>query len=74
MWVADVVYSPLWTPLLEAARRIGAPVMTGRELAIYQALDAFRLFTDRDAPRDAMEKAFDAVMAAREANREAAAA
>jgi shikimate dehydrogenase len=41
VWVADAVYTPLWTPLLTAARAKGAKVMTGRELAIYQAADAF---------------------------------
>lgn len=45
LWVADAVYSPLWTPLLTAAKASGARVMTGRELAIYQAADAFELFT-----------------------------
>ena len=45
LWVADAVYTPLWTPLLTAARARGAKVMTGRELAIYQAADAFELFT-----------------------------
>src|SRR5260370_1409445 len=35
MWVADAVYTPLWTPLLEAARARGAGVMTGRELCIH---------------------------------------
>ncbi len=45
LWVADAVYSPLWTPLLTAAKAKGARVMTGRELAIYQAADAFELFT-----------------------------
>jgi len=34
LWVADAVYSPLWTPLLNAAKAKGAEVMTGRELAI----------------------------------------
>ena len=67
MWVADAVYSPLWTPLLQLARQAGSPVMTGRELAIHQALDAFRLFTGREVPKESMEAAFDAVMAAREA-------
>src|SRR5437763_4385304 len=37
LWVADAVYNPLWTPLLKAAKLKGARVMTGRELAIYQA-------------------------------------
>ncbi len=45
LWVADAVYSPLWTPLLTAAKANGARVMTGRDLAIYQAADAFELFT-----------------------------
>lgn len=63
MWVADAVYSPLWTPLLSEAARIGARTMTGRELAIHQALDAFALFTGREAPASAMERAFDRAVA-----------
>ncbi|MFH6781843.1 MULTISPECIES: shikimate dehydrogenase [Methylobacterium] len=63
MWVADAVYSPLWTPLLAAAAQVGARTMTGRELAIHQALDAFALFTGRDAPAGAMERAFDRAVA-----------
>ena len=50
LWVADAVYTPLWTPLLTAARARGAKVMTGRELAIYQAADAFELFTGLKPP------------------------
>jgi len=65
MWVADAVYTPLWTPLLLAARGRGARVMTGRELSIHQAVDAFRLFTGREASHQAIAKAFDAVMARR---------
>ena len=67
MWVADAVYTPLWTPLLEGARQCGARVMTGRELAIFQGLDAFRLFTGVEPSRDAVSKAFDAVMEERAA-------
>lgn len=63
MWVTDAVYSPLWTPLLAEAARIGARTMTGRELAIHQALDAFALFTGREAPASAMERAFDHAVA-----------
>lgn len=65
LWVADAVYFPLWTPLLLAAREAGCRVMTGRELAIDQGVDAFRLFTGHEPSRDAMVAAFDAVMAAR---------
>jgi shikimate dehydrogenase len=72
LWVADAVYSPLWTPLLEAARARGARVMTGRELAINQASDAFQLFTGLEPPREAMRAAFEAVMERRAAKPQAA--
>jgi shikimate dehydrogenase len=65
LWVADAVYTPLWTPLLTAAKQKGAKVMTGRELAIYQAADAFELFTGLKPPVAAIGNAFDAVMASR---------
>jgi len=67
LWVADAVYSPLITPLLAAAQEKGARIMTGRELAIYQAADAFELFTGLAPSTEVMGEAFDAVMAARSA-------
>jgi shikimate dehydrogenase len=65
LWVADAVYSPLWTPLLNAAKAKGAAVMTGRDLAIYQAADAFELFTGLAPSTTEMGIAFDAVLAKR---------
>jgi len=65
LWVADAVYSPLITPLLAAAKAKGARIMTGRELAIYQAADAFELFTGLAPSTEVMGEAFDEVMAAR---------
>ena len=65
-WVADAVYHPLWTPLLKAAQKAGATVMTGRELAIHQAVDAFRLFTGLEASEAVIGAAFDSVTAAGE--------
>jgi len=62
LWVADAVYSPLWTPLLNAAKSRGAQVMTGRDLAIYQAADAFELFTGMAPSATEMGIAFDNVM------------
>jgi shikimate dehydrogenase len=41
----------------------GARVMTGRELAIYQAADAFELFTGHTPSVVAMGEAFDSHMA-----------
>jgi shikimate dehydrogenase len=72
LWVADAVYSPLWTPLLTAAKAKGAEVMTGRELAIYQAADAFELFTGLAPSTAEMGIAFDGVMAKRYAASNAA--
>jgi shikimate dehydrogenase len=68
LWVADAVYSPLWTPLLTAAKASGATVMTGRELAIYAAADAFELFTGLVPSVSEMGIAFDAEMAKRYAS------
>lgn len=65
LWVADAVYSPLWTPLLIAAKASGADVMTGRDLAIHQAADGFELFTGLKPSTVEMGNAFDAVMAER---------
>ncbi len=63
LWVADAVYHPLITPLLAAAQAKGARVMTGRELAIFQAADAFELFTGVAPSVEVMADAFDKVMA-----------
>jgi shikimate dehydrogenase len=65
LWVADAVYSPLWTPLLTAARAKGCSVLTGRELAIHQAVDAFELLTGHVPSIVEMGMAFDGVMAKR---------
>jgi shikimate dehydrogenase len=42
--------------------------MSGRELAIDQAMDAFEIFTGKEPPRAAMADAFDRVIAARVAS------
>ena len=65
LWVADAVYTPLWTPLLLAAKASGCEIMTGRELAIHQAADAFELFTGLKPSIVEIGNAFDAVMASR---------
>lgn len=44
-WVADVVYFPLETELLLRARKHGCRVMNGSGMAVYQAVEAFRLFS-----------------------------
>ncbi|PWI14196.1 shikimate dehydrogenase [Streptomyces sp. Act143] len=48
LWVAEVVYRPLETELLRAARAIGCATLDGGGMAVFQAADAFRLFTGRE--------------------------
>ncbi|EKX67577.1 shikimate dehydrogenase [Streptomyces ipomoeae] len=45
LWVAEVVYRPLETELLRAARGVGCATLDGGGMAVFQAVDAFRLFT-----------------------------
>lgn len=45
LWVADVVYRPLETALVRAARERGCRVLDGGRMAVFQAADAFELFT-----------------------------
>jgi shikimate dehydrogenase len=53
LWVADIVYRPLETALVRAARSLGCRVLDGGGMAVFQAVDSFRLFTgiDPDAGR-----------------------
>ena len=58
-WVADIVYFPLETALLKAARSLGCVTMSGRGMAIMQAVKAFELFTGVTADVDRMGAVFD---------------
>ncbi|WP_207802440.1 shikimate dehydrogenase [Rhodovulum sp. BSW8] len=59
IWVADIVYVPLETPLLAAARRAGCRVLPGAGMALFQAVRAFELFTGRPADPARMRAAFE---------------
>ncbi len=45
LWVAEIVYFPVETELLRAARAIGCRTLDGTGMAVLQAVGAFRLFT-----------------------------
>lgn len=53
LWVAEVVYVPLETALLREARARGCQCLSGGGMAVFQAVEAFRLFTglEPDVPR-----------------------
>lgn len=63
--VADLIYHPLVTPLVRAARERGAMAVNGIGMLVHQAAIAFRLWTGEDAPLEAMSAAVLAELAHR---------
>ena len=59
-WVADIVYFPRETELLRRARLRGCRVLPGGGMAIYQAVRAFHLFTEREPDPAEMGRVFAA--------------
>jgi shikimate dehydrogenase len=53
----DLVYHPLRTPFLAAAKERGAVPVTGLGMLIHQAAHAFRLWTGEDPPLEVMSAA-----------------
>lgn len=58
MWVADVIYFPLETELVKAAKAAGCRVMGGAGMAVFQAVRAFELFTGLTADPNRMSTCF----------------
>lgn len=54
LWVADIIYRPLLTELLSAARTVGCRTLDGGGMAVFQASHAFRLFTGVEPHVEAM--------------------
>lgn len=59
IWVADIVYFPLETELLRAARGLGCRTLDGSGMAVFQAVRAFELFTGRAADSERMLRHFE---------------
>jgi shikimate dehydrogenase len=57
-WVAEVIYFPLETELLRAARAKGCRTLDGGGMAVFQAAEAFRLFTGLRADAERMSRHF----------------
>jgi shikimate dehydrogenase len=54
--VMDIVYNPLETKLLKDAKNVGAKVINGVEMLVYQAATSFKIWTEKEAPIDLMKK------------------
>ena len=67
-WVADVIYTPLETRLIETARAKGARVMGGAGMCVHQAAETFKIFTGLPADVHRMQRTFAEAAAVREKN------
>ncbi|MBS1176707.1 MAG: shikimate 5-dehydrogenase [Proteobacteria bacterium] len=65
LWVAEIVYFPLDTELLRAARAKGCATVDGGTMAVGQAIGAFELFTGRPADAVRVETHFRRLLAER---------
>jgi shikimate dehydrogenase len=63
LWVAEVVYRPLETELLQRARELGCRTLDGGGMAVFQAADSFELFTGLEPDRDRMLRHFAELVA-----------
>jgi shikimate dehydrogenase len=65
LWVSEVVYFPLETELLKAARALGCRISDGGGMAVGQAVGAFTHFTGLQPDAQRMDAHFRALVAAR---------
>lgn len=66
-WAADVIYSPIETEFIKAAAARGARVLTGGGMCVYQAAEAFRLFSGLEPDIERMHRTFARALEARDA-------
>ena len=57
LYVMDIVYNPNETKLIQEARAVGAKVITGVEMLLYQGAASFEIWTQCKAPVDVMRNA-----------------
>jgi shikimate dehydrogenase len=55
--VMDIIYNPLESKLVTDAKTVGAKVVLGLEMLLYQGAVAFEIWTNYPAPVDIMKKA-----------------
>ncbi len=65
LWVSEIVYFPLETALLKAARALGCGISDGGGMAVGQAVRAFERFTGRPADAARMDAHFRRLVAQR---------
>ncbi len=69
LWVAEIVYFPLETALLREARACGCRTLDGGDMAVFQASEAFRLFSGMPPDTARMRRHFLAMGPQQECDR-----
>jgi shikimate dehydrogenase len=65
LWVAEIIYFPLETELLRIARACGCRTMSGAGMAVFQAVEAFRLLSGAEPDVERMLAHFGQLTGAR---------
>jgi shikimate dehydrogenase len=63
LWVAEIIYFPIETELLRTARALGCRTLDGGGMVVFQAAEAFRLFTGIEPDAQRMLQHFAALNA-----------
>lgn len=53
--IADIVYNPVETRLLKEAKNRGCICINGKGMLLYQGIEAFRLFTGQNMPKEVIK-------------------
>lgn len=61
LWVVDIIYFPIETELLKAARLKGCRVASGAGMAVFQAVAAFELITGLKPDSEALKATFNSL-------------
>jgi len=62
LWVSEIIYFPLETELLRQARALGCRTLDGGGMAVFQAVEAFRLITGITPDAERMRRHFIAMV------------
>ncbi len=60
-WVIDIIYFPMETEFLGAARKLGCRSLSGAGMAVHQAAHAFALFTGLEPDPNRMKETFESL-------------
>lgn len=60
--VMDISYTPLITPLLKIAQKLGKKIITGDKMLLHQAAAQFEIWTGKKAPIEVMRNGLEAAL------------